>query len=372
VFQKSLLWLDTANTQLAALISNGDNSLTGDIYFNSDLKKWQKVVNTFRLRLLIDLSKKEADADLNIKQQFTAIMSDAAKYPVMADANDNLQYIYVTPTNFYPNNPSNFGFDGSRNNMSATHIGLLTQLQDPRVFIVAEPARYNVDNLLQSPTSFSSFIGADPGLDLGVMYNNANLQKYSFLNRKRYYSTFTAENSIQIGYAEMCFNIAEAINRGWSAGNAETWYVKGIQASMAYYGIPLSGLLTVYFYRPGSAGVDKIQNYDTYPVNVDWTTYYNQALVKYAGNSATGLTQILQQKYLAMFRHSGLEAYYNFRRTGVPVFTTGPGTGNSTRIALRFKYPGSESSANTNNYTDALQSQFGGNDDINGRMWIIQ
>jgi hypothetical protein len=372
VFQKSLLWLDTANAQLGSLITKADNSLTGDIYYNGDLKKWQKAVNTFKLRLLILLSKKESDADLNIKQQFAAIIDDAVQRPIMTSANDNLQYVYIDPTNYYPNNPGNFGFDGSRNNMSATHIGLLTQLQDPRVFVVAEPARSYVDNLMQSPTSFSSFIGADPGLDLGVMYNNAGLQKYSFLNRKRYYSTFTGENSIQIGYAEMCFNIAEAINRGWITGNAETWYVNGIKTSMAFYGIPLSGAMTVYFYRPGSAGVDKIQNYDTYTINVDWNTYYNQALVKYAGNTANGLTQILQQKYLALFRHSGLQAYYDYRRTGIPGFTTGPGTGNSGRIALRFKYPGSESSANTTNYKAALQNQYGGNDDINAKMWLIQ
>jgi len=110
-----------------------------------------------------------------------------------------------------------------------------------------------------------------------------------------------------------------------------------------------------------------------YPINFDWNAWYtNQASVKYAGNNANGLTQILQQKYLALFRHAGLESYYTYRRTGVPAFTTGPGTGNSGRIALRFKYPASESSANTKNYQAALQSQFSGNDDINGMMWILK
>ena len=373
VFQKSFLWLDSANNDLKTLIGQGDNSLAGDIYYGNDLKKWQKAVNVFRLRLLISLSKKESDADLNIKKQFSDIVNNTAQYPIFEDENDNLQYVYVTPTNFYPNNPGNFGFDGSRNNMSSTHIGLLTQLKDPRVFVVAEPARYNVDSLKQSPTSFSAFIGADPGLDLGIMYNNAGLQRYSFLNRKRYYSTYTAENSIQIGYAEMCFNIAEGINRGWiTTKTADTYYKAGIKASMRFYGIPETGTLTAYFYRPGSAGVDKINNYDSYSVPVDFNAYYAQPLVSYAGNTATGLTQILQQKYLALFRHSGLEAYFNYRRTGVPTFTTGAGTGNSGRIAQRFRYPGSEKSANSTNYAAALQTQYGGNDDINGTMWLLK
>jgi hypothetical protein len=77
---------------------------------------------------------------------------------------------------------------------------LLTTFQDPRVYAVAEPARHLVDDLKQSPTDFASFVGADPGLDLGIMYANANAQDYSFLNRHRYYSTYTGEPSIQIGY----------------------------------------------------------------------------------------------------------------------------------------------------------------------------
>ena len=84
------------------------------------------------------------------------------------------------------------------------------------------------------------------------------------------------------------------------------------------------------------------------------------------------LTQILQQKYIALFRHSGLESYFTWRRTGVPTFTTGPGTGNGQRIALRFQYNASEITANTVNYNKALASQYGGNDDINGVMWILK
>ena len=36
------------------------------------------------------------------------------------------------------------------------------------------------------------------------------------INRYRYYRTNTGEDFIIAGYAEMCFNIAEAINRGWA------------------------------------------------------------------------------------------------------------------------------------------------------------
>ena len=372
VFVQAFKWLETANTDLGALIAGGTTTVNGDIYHGGDLRKWQRTVNTLRVRLLVELSKKNGDADLNIAGQFAAIVGNPTKYPLMASNADNLQYTYVEATNnFYPNNNRNFGQDGSRKNMAATYVGLLTQLRDPRVYATCEPARYYVDNLKQSPTDFASFVGADPGLDMGVMYNNAGQGRYSFLSRYRYFRTLTGEPSIQIGYPELCFNLAEGINRGWASGNAESYYTAGIQASMASYGLPATGTYTAYFYRPGATDVTLPANYDTYAVPVSYATYYAQPSVQYA-TGATGLTQILQQKYLALFRHSGLQGYYTYRRTGVPAFTTGPGTGNSGRIAQRFRYPTSEQTANTVNYQAALASQYAGNDDINGVMYVLK
>lgn len=379
VMLQSLSWLESANDDLSQLINKPNDFGTGegailknDIYFNSNLRNWQKAVNALELRLLVQLSKKTADADLKVTSRFASIINNPAKYPLMESNADNLQYVFKEPNNYYPQNPNNFGQSGSRKNTSSTYVGLLTQLKDPRVFVTAEPARDLVDNKKQSPTDFASFVGADPGLDQGVMYNNAGLQKYSFLNRKHFYSTYTGEPSIQIGYPEMMLNIAEGINRGWAASaSAETYFVKGIKASMASYGIPENGTFTAYFYRPGSTDVKVAGNYDNYTINFDFNAYYNQSTIKYSDGDA-GLKKIMQQQYLALFRHSGLVSYFNYRRTGVPVFTTGPGTGNGGRIAQRFKYPDVERTANAANYQAALSSQYGGNDDINGVMWILK
>ena len=124
----------------------------------------------------------------------------------------------------------------------------------------------------------------------------------------------------------------------------------------------------VYFQKTGGG----VNDYNTYSINYDWATYYGQPTVEYAGNNATGLNQIITQKYLSFYQNSGWEAYYNWRRTGVPAFHTGPGNGNSNRIALRFQYPTSEKSINVSNVNSAIQSQFAGQDDINARMWIVK
>ncbi|THU39236.1 SusD/RagB family nutrient-binding outer membrane lipoprotein [Niastella caeni] len=374
VFLQSLQLLDSANTDLGKLIAANDATLDGDFYYDNKLTKWQKLVNTYRLRLLIHLSKRTDDADLNVKQQFATILSNKLKYPLMEDASDNLQFTYVHPTNDYPMSPDNFGFDALRYNMSATYVDLLTQLKDPRVFVTAEPAAALV-SAGKSPASHDAYVGASPGEDIGAMYIKANGGQYSLINRRHFYETYTAEPSIQIGFAEMCFNIAEAINRGWVSsgplGTAEDHYKAGIKTSLAFYNIPENGTFDAFFLKSGSPGSANVV-YDKYAITANFNTYYTQTAVAYAGNNATGLTQILNQRYLALFRHSGLESYFTYRRTGVPNFTTGPGTGNSARIALRFQYPSSEKTANTINYNQALKNQFSGNDDINGVMWIIK
>jgi hypothetical protein len=242
----------------------------------------------------------------------------------------------------------------------------LVSYNDPRTFVVAEPA----DSLVRAgalPNSYAAFKGASSGEDLATMSSLAGKGLYSFINRKKYYSTYTAENCIQIGYAEMCFNIAEAINRGWITGNAEDWYKNGIQASIGFYGIT-NGTNSVFFQKIGGGLFD----YNTFSINYDWLTYYNQTLIKYAGNTTTGLNQILTQKYLAFYQNSGREAYYNWRRTSTPTFLVGPGTGNSSRIPFRYQYPTSEKSVNLTNVNSAIQSQFAGLDDINQKMWIIK
>lgn len=365
VFQQIIVWLDEANADMTSVITTGNYVLSGDIYYNDDLSAWRKAVNTFKLRVLLQLSKYDTDADLNIKQKFADVMNSPATYPVFTSMADNMSFKFNTSFNKYPTSPDSYGFDAARYNMSATYLNNLVTLQDPRVFMVAEPA----DSLVRAgaaKNSFAAFSGANSGEDLGDMSSKAGQGLYSFINRKRYYSTYTAEDCMQVGYPEMCFNIAEAINRGWIAGNAETWYVDGIQASQDFYGIK-DGANTVTFQKVGGTLTES----EEFSITFDWATYYAQPTVQYQGG-ATGLNQILSQKYFAFYQNSGWEAYYNWRRTNVPTFLTGPGSGNSERVALRFQYPTSEKSVNGANVDVAISRQFAGNDDINEKMWIIK
>ncbi|MBI1226050.1 MAG: SusD/RagB family nutrient-binding outer membrane lipoprotein [Bacteroidetes bacterium] len=341
VFIAALNMLEEANSLLAANIAKSDNSLQGDIYLNNDLVQWQKVVNTYLLRVLIHLSKHADDSDLNVKGRFAEVLNNPSKYPIMESLADNMVYTYNSSTNPYPTNPGNVGFDTKRYNHSDTYLGTLVDLKDPRTFVVADPAEAKIAQGL-SPTDFAAYVGAPAGEGLDDMTFKMGNGEYSAINQVRYYSTFAGpEPCIQIGYAELCFNIAEAINRGWVSGNAADWYNKGITASMNFYGI------------------------------TDVTAYLAQPAVTYKGDNADGLNQILTQKYLAFFQNSGWEAFYNQRRTGVPTFNVGEGTGNGERIPKRFQYPASERTTNKANYNEAVSRQYG-DDDINMEMWLLK
>ena len=341
VFVAALNLLDEANDLMAASIAKNDNSLQGDIYLGNDLVKWQKVINTYKLRLLIHLSKHADDSDLNVKGRFAEVLNNPSKYPVMESLDDNMSYVYNSSTNTYPTNPGNSGFDAGRYNHSDTYLGTLVRLEDPRTFVVADPAPAKLAQGL-TETDFEAYVGAPAGEGLDDMTFKMGNGEYSAIDQERYYSTFSGpEPCVQIGYAELCFNIAEAINRGWVSGDAGDWYDKGITASMNFYGIN------------------------------DVAAYLAKPAVAYKGDNADGLEQILTQKYLAFFQNSGWEAFYNQRRTGVPVFHVGPGTGNGERIPKRFQYPASERTTNTTNYDAAVSSQYG-DDDINAEMWLLK
>ncbi len=362
VYVQVLNWLDEANADLKQLIAANDLSLQGDFYFNNDLSKWRKAVNTLKLRVLISLSKHDTDAELSVKQRFAAVISNPSEFPVMTSNSDNMNYVYNGSTQIYPTFPGNRGFDKGRYNLTETHVKGLTDLNDPRIFVAANPAKAKITAGVPA-NSFTAYVGAPAGESLDDMTVKAGDGVYSFINQKRYYTTLTGpEPGVQLAYWELCFTVAEAINRGWVTGDAKTYYENGIKASMSFYGIEDGTQIPIY-------EQDEDNQIGTFAASI--TNYLAQGSVAYAGNNATGLNQILNQKYLAFFQNSGQEAYFNYRRTGVPVFHAGPGTGNSNVIPKRWLYPTAETFYNESNLKASLQSQFGSAvDDVDNELWI--
>src|SRR6185437_7213867 len=304
-------------------------------------------------------------------------------YPVFTSEADDFQFNYnpggQNVYSTYPFNPSNFGSIAGRFNTSYTYVNALTTLQDPRVYVTCEPAWAYVDTAYggtettggYTATDFRSFIGASVGETEGTMYNQASANLLSFFNRKRYYSNFTGDPNVLVGYKEMLFNIAEGIERGWGGtGTAESYYQNGIKTSMAFYGIDVAQTnFTAYFLPASDNAVTQVQ---PYAFTFDWSNYYAQSTVALSSNQSTAISQIVLQKYLAMYETSGYEAYYNWRRTGSPAFQGGPGIGNNGVVPIRWSYPATEQTQNAANWAAALKAQGFAGDDLNEKMWVLQ
>ncbi|HEY4109966.1 SusD/RagB family nutrient-binding outer membrane lipoprotein [Puia sp.] len=375
IFKQALIWLDSANTILAGQIASKVFEFSGDFYYSerinnplgpiAALSEWQKVVNSYKLRVLIELSKRATDnADLNIPQQFATIFNNPTQYPIFTASADNLQYVYNSSYNYYPDNITNYGNNQIRLNLAATLETTLGQLHDIRAMVFGEPAR----GLGFADTAYESFVGAPSGMDLSTMSKliGSGLadSKLSLYNRNLFYSGYTGQPTYILSYPEVCFCIAEGINRGWITGDANTWYMNGVKADLAFHGI-VDGANVVTLMAASGAEI-------AYPKFFGFADYFNQPAIKYAGNNAMGLAQILTQKYLAYARNSGYQAYFQWRRTGVPKFDVGSGTGNGGVIPRRWQYPTNEGTSNGANYQAALQSQYGGSDDINQDVWMVK
>jgi hypothetical protein len=373
VYKQSLALLDSANLQMAALISSANANTkvdAGDI-FGLTYAQWQKAINTYKLRVLISLSKRADDnADLNIKSQFAAIVNNPTQYPIMTSNSDNVKYVFNSAYNQYP--PQRYGYAQYNNciNISKTWIGATVPNKDPRVLALLSPGVLSID--AANPVgSFSNYVGQETDSAISAMkFTFTNNTPLASLSYNRYMTPSNiggtiSEPYILVGYSEMCFNIAEAVNRGWVTGQTtKSWYDKGVQASLDWYGIKQGGTVTV----GNNDGTKPALGTATYDVNTFLTN------IAYAGDNATGLTQILNQKYVSFFLNSGFESYYQWRRTGVPTFKEG-GSGIGTpsfKIPLRWQYPVDETNYNPTNNKAALQSQYGGTDDLNAKMWLIK
>lgn len=129
VYKSCLALLDNANTLLGALNSGSTTFDSGDI-FGLTYQQWQKVINTYRLRVLISLSKRATDnADLQIPQQFASILSNPTQYPIMTSNSDNLVYKY-NATNRYPIYSLGYNPYNNFSNIGATYLSITTTTQD--------------------------------------------------------------------------------------------------------------------------------------------------------------------------------------------------------------------------------------------------
>lgn len=345
--QEEVLATVLADLEEADRLLDGSTAiLSGDIIYQGDLLKWRRLINAYRLRVLLSLSKKTTVGGTDVKQAFAAI---AGSKPLMQSADDNGQLVFLDQQDDrYPFfNDSDFG---SGRYMDSTFIAALRVRKDPRLFAfatqtpAAEKAGLAVDD-------FSAYDGGDPAVAYSLVNDKVTAGGCS-KPAPRYYQSATNEPMILLGYTEQQLILAEGVVRGWITGDDKAYYESAVRASFRFYET----------YAPTAA---------PYLGEAAADAYLAGEQVAY-GNSLTTeekLARIIMQKYLPTFLQGSLWVPYNEQlRTGYPTFRRAGGTA----LPYRWMYPQAEYNNNADHVEAALQSQFGGSDKTSGKPWWLQ
>ncbi|MDR2773349.1 MAG: SusD/RagB family nutrient-binding outer membrane lipoprotein [Tannerella sp.] len=328
------------------LLKNENTIIRGDIIYDGSTDKWRRMVNSFRLKILLSLSQKESDPDLNVGSRFAGIVQNE---PLMRDIGDNGQLVYLNQEgNRYPEfNSSGYG---SGMYIDSTFIRRLQDHRDPRLFVFCTQTK-EAKEAGKALDDFTAYEGGDPAAPYGTVNEKATQGKVSKV-LERYYQDPTNEPSVLLGYSELQLILAEATVRGWISGDANDYYQKGVKASFKFYETYAKGLGS---FVDEAVAADYLAN----PVN----DLSQKATVE------EKIEAIILQKYFQSFLQGKWTPYFDMLRTGYPEYRRPLGV----EIPFRWMYPQSEYDYNAQNVAEAIKSQFGeGNDKINQKTWWIK
>ena len=328
----------------------------GDPILNGDIEKWKKVVTAFELKVLMNLSHRESDTDLRIKERFASLV---ASRPLMESNSDNFQLVYADKSaTVYPLHYTQVKHAGYTM-LTNMLIDKFKETEDPRLFYYAEPAASKLNEGLAS-SDWDAYIGVDPSDPYEVIKMAFTTGEFCGLNH-RYTDLPTGQPLIHVGYSEQNFILAEAVVRGWISGDASAYYKKAIRGSLDFIS---ENTPDEEYYHHG------------HPLNEEAkSAFLESSKIQLGSDKEANIEKIITQRYLDAFMEYPIDPYYDYRRTGYPKLPINVETNQNPvhdKIPVRWMYPKSEYDYNAENVVDAVARQYGGVDDINKEMWILQ
>jgi hypothetical protein len=302
-------------TAVGLLNPNAQTFGEGDLIYGSDMEAWRKFANSLRMRLAMRMS--EADGT-TARSQFQAAYA-AGGFTGNAD-NAFLDF----PGAPYENPLYENYLERDDHAISMTMVDTLQSLNDPRLFLYAEPAV--TDGQYRGHANGRQSLPA--GQSLGDISRIGNFWRANGANTPATIMT----------YSEVLFLQAEAVARGWISGDASALYMAAIEANMNQY-----------------------DPYGVGPSDAEIAAYLAQPRVAYAG-----INSIHLQKWISLYM-TGPEAWSDVRRTNVPQLIMGPDLLISM-IPVRMSYPDTEQSLNKANL-DAAISRQGGGLELTTKVW---
>lgn len=306
--------LERLDAALALIDPDAPGFQEGDILYTGEMERWWRFGNSLKLRLAMVI----ADVDPGRAQ---TLVQEAAPHVFRSNA-DNAAFPYMSSP---PNN----------NPISANLNPLFTSRQD----FVAANTLVDVMNELDDPRRqfyFTQVGGQYVGGEYGFPNTYAN---FSTANPAIIDPTFEA---LLLDYSQIQFLLAEAVERGFIAGDAEAYYNNAITASILYWG----------------------------GTEADAQAYLSQPEVNYTTAPGDWREKIGRQEWLALYNR-GYEAWVEWRRLDAPNLLPPEVEGASTlTIPRRMIYPINEQTLNPGSREAAAQA-IGGDESSTRLFWDV-
>jgi len=343
IYRDLIAKLDSANI----LLSDDNETINGDILFDGDVTSWKKFANSLRLRLLLRMSAKDVGF---VTSEMSKMVADPDTYPIFESNADNADLVYLgSAPNNNPINENRKTRDDHR--VSKTIIDVMWTTNpnvDWRIVVYA--------NLAAGP---SDYVGLPNGLLAAdaLNYNGNGLKETCKIGD---YFTSASCPGMLMSYAELQYILAEAAVKGYVPGGmakAEEYYLAGLFGSYRQFGDVLIANAADIFGQEGTID-DFAQD------------YIDNSIGAFDNSSMDAALEIIgREKWLAMF-DQGLQAFIEYRRTGIPALEAPEKGNNGTAVPSRYPYPTDERSRNGANLGAAVTSQgFSSLDDLNGKVW---
>jgi len=313
---------------------------SADIIYGGDVAKWKKFAHALLLRVAMRMS------DVPDMAAMAQAEVENAAANAFSDNDDNASFKFLGGA------PNNLPLNQQRIERGDADLGLSDILIDKTLKPLNDP---RLPTFADEREAGGGYFGRPYGQDSGnaaseepKLYSQPSGAAVVRAGRSDFKSTDVLRpdaNACFMGYAEVCFILSEARERGWNVGStAADWYEKGITASMREYGIEDQTTIDAYLAQPGVA-------YATAPG--DWKQ------------------KIGVQKWLALFMQ-GLQGWIEWRRLDFDKLELpedgAVGDVGSKVAPVRLIYPSSEQGLNSVNYNAAV-GLLGGPDKLSTRVW---
>lgn len=287
-----------------------------DIVYGDNVEAWKKLAASMKLKIAMRL----ADVNPSIAQSLAA---EAVTNGVFTSNADNFSLHYeANNTNAHPLYADLY-LSGRRDFVPAdTYVDYMNDLEDPRRTVFFD----------------GNLVDGD-----GNVYYEGGI--YGALNT---YTAFTHIGApfyepdlvgVLLSYSEIEFLLAEAAERGFVGGSAETHYNNAITSNMEYWGIEGSEI----------------------------SAYLAQPNVAYSTAPGTWKQKIGTQFWIAMY-DQGFEGWTAWRKYDAPELNLPAVTGSP--VPTRFTYPAEEQTLNATNY-NAASSAIGGDNLTTKLFWDV-